>query len=52
MVREVERRALVAAHRLKRAQPVETQPTKDAAHRRRREGELLGDLLAGVALSA
>jgi hypothetical protein len=55
MAREVERRALVAAHRLgrlKRAQPVETQPTKDAAHRRRREGELLGDLLAGVALSA
>jgi hypothetical protein len=43
--------ALVASHRLgrlKRAEPIETQPTKDAAHRRRRDGKLPGDLLAGV----
>ena len=47
--------ALVTSHRLgrlKRAQSVEAQPTKDAAHRRWRDGELPGDLLAGVALPA
>src|SRR5215467_8016044 len=47
--------AFVASDRLDRfkgTQPIETQPTEDAAHSGRRDRELGGDLLAAVALSA
>src|SRR5271156_4189133 len=44
--------SLIAADRLgwlKRQQPVEAKPPEDAADRRRRNADLGGDLLAGVA---
>jgi hypothetical protein len=47
--------ALVAAHwleRLQRTDPVEPEPLEDATDRCRRQPQLGGDLLAGMALPA